>query len=65
VKWVIVIVLVLTVIPLTLNAPDIVGPVWSKRFDEGGLGLAIQVMLALALGYFIGSLRKNSEPILG
>ena len=65
VKWVLGIVLVLAFIPLTLNAPDVVGAAWSKRFDEGGLGLAIQVMLALALGYFIGSLRKNSEPNLG
>lgn len=51
-------------VPLALNAPDIVGSAWSKRFDEGGLGLAIQVMLALGLGYFIGSLRKISEPEL-
>jgi hypothetical protein len=42
-------------IPFLFNSPDIVGKTLSKQLDEGGIGLAL--MLLLVLSYLYGSVK--------
>ncbi|MFM7769550.1 MAG: hypothetical protein ACKO8Q_03245 [Bacteroidota bacterium] len=53
--------IVILSIPFTFNSPDLVGKIWSKRFDEGGIGLAVQFSLILVLGLETVKYLKNKR----
>lgn len=53
--------LVLASIPFLFNSPDLVGKTFSKMLDEGGIGLALLLMLLIALVVQVRSKKELFE----